>query len=244
MPGDSYIPTGTTKQVTEKVYDPVNKKWVDKTTNSVTTSEGVQVATNTTPTTVKATSSTIQAGTSSSSSSKTTSNSNTKTSADKKVIEQEFNTLEGDMQVIVCQDTIKIAEGDTIYLHGVGKNLSGLYYVSKVSHSLDDSQGLSISLTVIKTGFGDSLKSGSQDSSSTASDRPAEVQKTVSSISAGDKVKITGSDAVYSNASEGVRVPDWVKEKTLTVSQVSKDSTRVLLSEINSWTYTKYVKKV
>ena len=212
----------------------------------MSTSEGVQVATGTTSETVKATPKNTQSsGSSSSSGSKKTTQADTKTSADKQVIEQEFNTLEGDMEVTVCQDTMKIAEGDTVYIHGIGKNLSGLYYVSKVMHTLSGSDGLSITLTLIKTGFRDTLKDPSATSNgSSDTSRPEEVEKTAPAIKVGDKVKIVGDDAVYSNASDGVRVPSWVKEKTLTVSSISKDSSRVLLSEINSWTYMKYIQKV
>lgn len=241
MPNDSYLPTGGSSRSTEKVYDPVKRVWVDKTSNSVTTNEGVQVSTGTPSSTSKATPSSINSSGSGSSGSIKTSQTNTKYESDKAVIEQEFNTLEGELSVIVCQDTMRIKEGDTIYLHGVGKNLSGSYYVSQVVKSLT-SDGLSITLTLIKTGFRDSLKSSVPVD--TQSDRPAEVVKTPSPIKAGDKVKIVGSDAVYSNVSEGVRIPDWVKAKTLTVSQVSKDNSRVLLKEINSWTYSKFVQKV
>ena len=64
------------------------------------------------------------------------------------------------------------------------------------------------------------------------------------SFAKGDSIKIVGDGAVYSNASAGVKVPNWVKQKTLTVQQVSSDGTRVLLQPINSWTYVKYVQKV
>ena len=56
-------------------------------------------------------------------------------------------------------------------------------------------------------------------------------------------MKIVG-DAVYSNAHDGVKVPEWVKKKTLTVDGISKDGTRVRLMPIWSWTYIKYVQKV
>ena len=69
-------------------------------------------------------------------------------------------------------------------------------------------------------------------------------QRVKTSFTVGDKVKIVGDDAVYSNASDGVKVPDWVKEQILTIDALSSDGTRARLNPIWSWTYTKFLQKV
>ena len=93
---------------------------------------------------------------------------------------------------------------------------------------------------LLKNGFGSSVK-GSPMQTET---RIAEVSVNASACSVGDSVRIVGEEAVYSNAHNGVKVPGWVKKKTLTVKQISDDGTRARLMPINSWTYMKYIQKV
>lgn len=81
----------------------------------------------------------------------------TKTHSDKKFIEEEVNTLEGDITVTTPKPKLK-AKG-TVKLTGVGKALSGLYYVEKVTNTFDNN-GYTQTISVSKTGFGDSLKPG------------------------------------------------------------------------------------
>lgn len=76
----------------------------------------------------------------------------------KKTRDIEYCTLEGECTIIPTKSTIKIRRGDTVNLVGVGSYLSGKYFVSKVTRTIDASSGYSQSLTLIKTGFGDSLK--------------------------------------------------------------------------------------
>ena len=112
-----------------------------------------------------------------------------------------------------------------------------------MKRTIDKDSGYSISLTVIKTGFGSSLKKADVEETVTQEDA---VDKDVpTAFDKGDKVVFLSVDGeyTYSNASEGVRVPNWVKKKTHTVSDVSTDGTRVKLKEIWSWTYAKYLKK-
>lgn len=167
-----------------------------------------------------------------------------KKQADKKFIDIEFNTLVGELNLIPNKDTIRIRVGQTINIHGVGKFLSGQYFVSAIRRTLNSSSGYTHTLTVIKTGFGDSLKRAYPTPDSNSSVRPKEVDKKVTPFKVGDNVKIVGDNATYANSSEGVKVPMWVKAKTLTIKQLSKDETRVLLDPINSWTYTSNIQKV
>ena len=169
----------------------------------------------------------------------TSGNTDSKKDAEKEYIESEFNVLTGELNITPTEKSIRIKVGDTIKIEGVGKYLSGLYFVSSIKRTVNKDSGYSQSLSVIKNGFGDSLKKAS-----TSSTRKNEVSKSSSSVKVGDSVKIVGDDAVYSNAHDGVKVPAWVKKKTLTVQKVSDDGTRVLLKEITSWTYVKFVQKV
>lgn len=160
--------------------------------------------------------------------------------AESEYIEVEYNTLQGELSIVPTDNSLKIKVGDTIKLKGVGKYLSGLYFVSEIKRTIG-SDGYNQTLTVIKTGFGDSLKKPSQTDTTTRSE---EVPKTSGDFKVGDKVKIVGDDAVYSNASDGVKVPDWVKEQILTIDALSDDGTRARLNPIWSWTYTKFLQKV
>lgn len=162
------------------------------------------------------------------------------TQAESEYIETEYNTLQGELSIVPTDNSLKIKVGDTIKLKGVGKYLSGLYFVSEIKRTIG-SDGYTQTLTVIKTGFGDSLKKPSQTDTTTRSE---EVSKTSGNFKVGDKVKIVGDDAVYSNASDGVKVPDWVKEQILTIDALSSDGTRARLNPIWSWTYTKFLQKV
>ena len=165
----------------------------------------------------------------------------TKTEAEKEYIETEFNTLTGDASLTASKKSIRIKVNNTVEIKGIGKYLSGKYFVSSVKRSLNKDSGYSQSITVLKNGFGDSLKSPSDTSAST--DREKAVSVSTTKFNIGDRVKIVGN-ATYSNASEGVPVPAWVKTQTLTIKQVSSDESRVLLMPINSWTYVRFIQKV
>ena len=167
-------------------------------------------------------------------------NTNSKKEAEKEYIEAEFNVLTGEMTLTPTNKSIRIKVKDTIKVEGLGKYLSGLYFVSAVSRTLNADNGYSHSFTLLKNGFSDSVKKAQETSTS----RKEEVSKQASELKVGDSVKIVGDNAVYSNAHDGVKVPNWVKKKTLTVQKVSDDGTRVLVQPINSWTYIKYVQKV
>ena len=71
--------------------------------------------------------------------------------------EIEINTLVGQLSFIMTEDTIKIKAGDTLNLKGLGKYLSGKYYVKEMNRQIS-SRGYSHNAVVIKTDFGDSLK--------------------------------------------------------------------------------------
>lgn len=173
--------------------------------------------------------------------------SDSKTSAEKEYIEVEFNTLTGECEIVPNSKSLRLKVGDTVTLKGVGKYLSGLYFISEIKKTISTSDGLKISLVLIRNGFGNSLKKAAPIVVTTpARSEEVNVSKLVvnNSIKVGDKVKIVGSDAVYSNASDGVKVPEWVKQQELTVDALSDDGKRARLLPIWSWTYIKYLKHV
>lgn len=169
-----------------------------------------------------------------------TSKVDSKTEAEKKFIEVEFNTLTGDLSLTPSEKSIRIKVNDTIKLVGIGKYLSGLYYVTSIKRTLNSDNGYTHSLTLLKNGFGNSLKK-SQEEEDTRKD---EVPKSSPEVKIGDSVKIVGDNAIYSNAHDGVKVPAWVKQKTLTIDGISEDGTRVRVQPINSWTYISNIQKV
>lgn len=159
--------------------------------------------------------------------------------ANKNFAEDELTYLTGDAEVEPNSVTFSTKAGDTVSLTGLGKYLSGLYFVTEVSIGITTS-GLSLKYSVLKNGFGKSLKPYSEDNSS--SDK-VDVSS-VTEFSIGDAVRfIDGVDAIYANASEGVTVPEWVRQQWHYISKLSDDGQKAYLRDINSWTYTKYLQK-
>lgn len=78
----------------------------------------------------------------------------TKAAANKQI---EINVLEGDLTLTIPVTNIK--EGDTLFLTGLGKNLTGLYLVESVTDTIE-SRGWTQKVKVTKSGFGASLKKG------------------------------------------------------------------------------------
>ena len=48
----------------------------------------------------------------------------------------EINTLEGTLNFIVTKQTIKLKAGDTVKINGIGKHLSGSYYVKDITRQI------------------------------------------------------------------------------------------------------------
>lgn len=215
------------------VYDPKTGQWVPSTaTSTSSTSSGV-------PSLDKKGDSKDDTSPSTKKSGDSSSNVDTKKEAEKEYIEAEFNILTGEMRLTPTTKSIRIKVNDTVKIAGLGKYLSGLYFVSAISRKIDVSSGYTHSLTLIKNGFGSSVKE-SLDTET----RKDEVVKEAPEYKVGDFVKIVGEDAIYSKAHEGVKVPEWVKGETLTIQQISDDKTKVLLMPIFSWTYVKYIQKL
>ena len=198
----------------EYVYDPKTDKWVPKTTPEPATPNDNSTGKDT----------------------KTQVDSKTK--AEKEFIETEFNTLTGDVSVSPSTKSIRLRVNDTVEIQGIGSYLSGTYFVSSIKRTINKDSGYSQSLSVLKNGFGGSLKKSGTET------RVQEVEKSAPALKVGDTVRIVGDNAVYSNAHDGVKVPAWVKKKDLTVRQISSDGNRALLMPIFSWTYVRFIQKV
>ena len=229
MPKDTYDNTPSTK--VQMVYDVDKQKWVKFLSSSSEPSE-VQMKKDM----MKQKNDASKASTAPT----TKTQVDSKSKASKEMAESVYNTLLGDLNVRLSKRATHIKVNDTVNITGVGNHLSGKYYVSQVRRELTVDSGMTLTITVVKTGFGDSLKSPIL-TTQTQVTRPPVMPKEVASFKVGDKVKIIDANAVYSNASDGVKVPSWVKSKVLTISQISSDGSRVLLKEIVSWTYTKFI---
>lgn len=225
MPSDTYKPNagGSRASNVQLVYDPATQSWVP----TSPTNESGQTSNPTTKTNQEV------------AEPSTTSKVDSKTAAQKEYIEVEFNTLTGDLTLTSTEKSIRIKVNDTIKIVGIGKYLSGLYFVTSIRRTLNKDSGYTHTLSLLKNGFGNSLKKSQE----VVETRNTEVSKSSPEIKVGDSVKIVGDNATYSNADDGVKVPAWVKQKTLTIQQVSKDGTRVLLQPINSWTYISNIQK-
>lgn len=78
------------------------------------------------------------------------------TEAEKELLKQGISTMTGSLTLRPNENNVKIKPGDTVNIFGLGKYLSGMYLVSNVSISLSSKL---VFLDVVKTGFGDSVKS-------------------------------------------------------------------------------------
>ena len=96
---------------------------------------------------------TDKGGVKDSSSSKNTATSKSTKKANKKTL----RTLVGNLAMVPNENSIKVVPRSTIKLNGLGKYLSGNYYVESVERTIDTS-GYSQSAVVIKTDFRNSLK--------------------------------------------------------------------------------------
>ena len=106
---------------------------------------------------------------SSSKDSSSTSNDGNKDSSSSKAKEKcneiDYYNLQGTLNYIATQSTIKIKAGDTITINGLGKYLSGKYYVVSVKRTIDSS-GYSHSAEVVRMNFGSSTTSSTATTSS------------------------------------------------------------------------------
>lgn len=83
-------------------------------------------------------------------------NSGAKASKNNKKVE--FRNLVGELALRPYNKTMKVGLASTVRLMGFGKYLSGHYFVKKRSFSISGGSVMNMTLTVIKTRFGENLK--------------------------------------------------------------------------------------
>ena len=83
---------------------------------------------------------------------------NVTTDAQTKAKKFEFKNLQGELELTPTLKNFSIVRGSTIHLTGVGKYLSGFYFVTARTISVSNGGALTIKLKVVKTKFGDALK--------------------------------------------------------------------------------------
>jgi hypothetical protein len=83
-------------------------------------------------------------------------NSGAKASKNNKKVE--FRNLVGELALRPYNRTMKVGLASTVRLMGFGKYLSGHYFVKKRSFSISGGSVMNMTLTVVKTRFGENLK--------------------------------------------------------------------------------------
>ena len=130
--------------------------------------------------------------------------------ANKEYIEHEYFILEGSCDLIANSDTIKIKAGNTVNCLGLGKYLSGLYFVDELTRTIDNN-GYSHSITVQKNGFGESLKGGIRDTlddiQGSEPERPPVVQKPVTERKSTPRPPQQGASG--RSAAQGLYPVEW-----------------------------------
>ena len=134
-------------------YDPKTGKWTKSNNGSSSSSNSSNKKSNSSSSSNNKSGDNLTAN----SSSKNTSSGQ----VEKKYNYIEVNTLSGTLSFIVNEQTIKLKAGDTVKLAGLGKYLSGNYYVKDITRQISSS-GYAHSATLIKTDVGATLKTSTK----------------------------------------------------------------------------------
>ena len=118
---------------------------------------------------------------------------NVTTDAKTKAKKFEFKNLQGELELTPTLKNFSIVRGSTIHLTGVGKYLSGFYFVTARTISVSNSGALTIKLKVVKTKFGDSLKG----------EKPLPEVKTIDTMGSVDGGGSSGSSSISSSSDVG-----------------------------------------
>lgn len=173
---NSYVEDGSRENVAALTYDRKTQKWRSTTVNEVTSDLLSDLFSD------LGGSDDLSSG-----------SNDSKTSAEKEYLEIEIRTLEGELSLVPSETTLSIKSGSTITINGIGTFLSGKYFVSDRKLSFDSS-GISLTLTVIKTGFGDSLKGNAP---TTVSNSPRPSTPTVTITPKSKKYVIKSGDTLW-----------------------------------------------
>lgn len=126
--------------------------------------------------------------------------------------EIDYYNLQGTLNYIATEETIKLKAGHTVTLQGLGKYLSGDYYLLSVSRVIDSS-GYSHSAEVIRVNFGSkSIKKTTTTTPKSVQEQTPEPQSRTYTVVKGDCLwniakKFYGNGADYTkiyNANKGV----------------------------------------
>lgn len=167
-----------------------------------------------------------------------TSTSKSQEEATKQMIEIEMRTLTGEVTLRTFPNLLMFQTFQTVILDGLGKYLSGMYFISGVRRTLN-SEGFSQTLSVLKNGFGDSLKLPDSELVLQApEDTPLQLSAE-KPIEVGTTVRVCDWTAKWGKDEEGVIVPAWVKTEVMTVAEM--DGEMCLLMPINKWIHISYL---
>lgn len=159
----------------------------------------------------------------------------------KHMAEIELSTLEGEVALRPFPNNLQLQLFDTVTLLGLGRFLSGMYYIKGVTTTVSADTNFSESLTVIKREFGDSLKQPDSELKLQWSyETPLQLrEENLPMIEVGTTVRICDWEAVWAKDEEGVTVPAWVKNEVLEVAEMDGDL--CLVYPINKWIHKSYL---
>lgn len=140
---------------------------------------------------------------------------NVKTDAKTKAKKFEFKNLQGELELTPTLKNFSIVRGSTIHLTGVGKYLSGFYFVTARTVSVSSRGALTIKLKVVKTKFGDSLKG----------EKPLPEVKTIDTMGSVDgESSSSGSYSSSSSSDVGAEEPSPTYSDGTSVGEGNSDS--------------------
>lgn len=133
---------------------------------------------------------------------------NVKTDAKTKAKKFEFKNLQGELELTPTLKNFSIVRGSTIHLTGVGRYLSGFYFVTARTISVSNSGALTIKLKVVKTKFGDSLKG----------EKPLPEVKTIDTMGSVDGGSVDGESSSIGSSSSSSSSDVGAEESSHTYS--------------------------
>lgn len=154
----------------------------------------------------------------------------------------EYNTLRGECSLIPKADVLGMRYMQTVNFTGLGRYLSGLYFVEGIKRTLDGENGYSQTLTLIKTGFADNLKPKEmiENDEVKTNDSNYEVGEYVTIPENSDLLKLLGGTQAMQSTSIG----GLLNKRPFTVAEVDESNRKVLLKEIYRWADMDIIEKV
>lgn len=165
--------------------------------------------------------------------------------AEREYREIEYNTLRGEAQLMPTMELMGLRYMQTVNFNGLGKYLSGAYFVESVRRTLDTSIGYSLNVTLIKTGFGKSMKESVVPEALKVSDE-------FEGFKVGDEVKITDPNAHWEYTDELRRSKHMAEKKVKNfvlglpwkITAINRELRIVELRALKQWISIDYIEKV